>query len=181
MFVEDVDPNWKQGMLGDLIELCYGKGLKESTRIAGKYPVIGSNGIVGYHNEFLVKGPGIVIGRKGTLGEVNYIEGDFFPIDTTFFIKSRTNKERLFFEYFLLKEFGFEDMNSDSAVPGLNRKIAESMEFVIPKVEYICEFNDFCGPIFIKKIKNSNQIQALSHLRDTLLPRLMSGDAVVTL
>ena len=176
MFVEDADPSWKKGKLGDLIELCYGKGLKGENRITGKYPVVGSSGIVGYHNDYLVKGPGIVIGRKGTLGVVNYIDEDFFPIDTTYFIKSKTNSGRLFFEYFLLKEFAFEDMNSDSAVPGLNRQIAESMELSVPEIENILEFNGLCEPLLLKKIKNNRQIHTLSRFRDTLLSKLMSGE-----
>jgi type I restriction enzyme S subunit len=181
MFVEEADPGWKKGKLGDLIELCYGKGLKGENRVIGKYPVIGSSGIVGYHNDYLVKGPGIVIGRKGTLGVVIYIEEDFFPIDTTYFIKSKTNSGRLFFEYFLLKEFAFEDMNSDSAVPGLNRQIAESMELSVPEIGNILEFNGLCEPLLLKKIKNNKQIRTLSHLRDTLLPKLMSGEMGVRL
>lgn len=176
MFVEEADPGWKKGKLGDLIELCYGKGLKEEKRMPGNYPVLGSSGIVGYHNDFLVKGPGIVIGRKGTLGVVNYIEKDFFPIDTTYFIKSKTSAGKLFFEYFLLKEFSFEEMNSDSAVPGLNREIAESMEFIVPEEGSIHKFNDSCEPLFSKKMKNENQIHTLSGLRDSLLPKLMSGE-----
>jgi type I restriction enzyme S subunit len=179
MFVEEADQGWKKGKLGDLIELCYGKGLKEEKRMPGRYPVLGSSGIVGYHNDFLVKGPGIVIGRKGTLGVVNYVEEDFFPIDTTFFIKSKTNAGKLFFEYFLLKEFSFEEMNSDSAVPGLNREIAESMEFIVPEIDSIYKFNDSCGPLFSKKMQNQIQIRSLSRLRDTLLPKLMSGEVRV--
>jgi len=176
MFVEEADLGWKTGKLGDLIELCYGKGLKEENRIAGKYPVLGSSGIVGYHSESLVKGPGIVIGRKGTLGLVNYVEQDFFPIDTTYFIKSKTNSGKLFFEYFLLKEFSFEEMDSDSAVPGLNREIAQSMEFVIPDIGVILEFNGWCQLLFAKMTENQGQIRTLSRLRDTLLPKLMSGE-----
>ena len=179
MFVEEADPRRKSGTLGDLVELCYGKALREDQRIPGKFPVIGSNGIVGYHNDFLVKGPGIVIGRKGTLGVVNYIEDDFFPIDTTYFIKSKTNSGKLYFEYFLLKEFSFEEMNSDSAVPGLNREIAESMEFLVPAEESIHKFNNSCEPLFTKKMKNENQIRTLSRLHDTLLPKLMSGEVRV--
>jgi len=181
VFVEEADPGWKKGKLGDLIELCYGKGLKEEKRIPGEYPVYGSNAVVGYHNEFLVKGPGIVIGRKGTLGVVNYVEENFFPIDTTFYIKSKTSAGKLFFEYFLLKEFAFQDMNSDSAVPGLNREIAESMELVVPAQKSIMDFNIFCEPLFTKKFKNDRQIRTLSRLRDTLLPKLMSGEVKVKL
>lgn len=181
MFIEEADPNWKTGKLGDLVELCYGKALKGDLRRPGKFPVIGSSGIVGYHNDFLAKGPGIVIGRKGTLGVVNYIEDDFFPIDTTYFIKSKINSEKLYFEYFLLKEFSFEEMNSDSAVPGLNREIAESMELAVPARESIYEFNSWCSSLFTKKIENEAQIRTLTHQRDALLPKLMSGGVRVKL
>lgn len=181
MFIEDASLGCREGKLGDLIELCYGKGLKEEKRTPGQYPVIGSNGIVGYHKDFLVSGPGIVIGRKGTLGTVHYIETSFFPIDTTYFIKSKTNSGRLFFEYFLLKTFSFEDMNSDSAVPGLNRDIAESMECKIPTVESIDNFNGICESLFVRKADNTSQIHTLSRLRDTLLPKLMSGEVRVKL
>lgn len=179
MFVKEADPGWKRGKLGDLIELHYGKALKEELRVLGEYPVVGSSGIVGYHNEFLVNGPGIVIGRKGTLGQVNYIEQDFFPIDTTYFVKSKTDSGRLFFEYFLLKEFSFEEMNSDSAVPGLNREIAQSIECTVPDATPILEFNEWCQPLLVKKLGNDSQIRTLSCLRDTLLPKLMSGEGRV--
>lgn len=179
MFVEEAEPEWKKGKLGDLVELCYGKGLKEENRRAGEYPVVGSSGIVGYHDDFLVQGPGIVIGRKGTLGVINYIEDNFFPIDTTYYIKSKTNSGKLFFEYFLLKEFAFEEMNSDSAVPGLNREIAESMDCLVPETISIYRFNYSCDPLFTKRTNNDIQIRTLSHLRDTLLPKLMSGEVKV--
>jgi len=179
MFIEDAKPDWKKGKLGDMIELCYGKGLKEENRRPGIYPVLGSNGIVGYHNEYMIEGPGIVIGRKGTLGVVTYIEKNFYPIDTTFFIKSKMNSKKLYFEYYLLKNITFEEMNSDSAVPGLNREIAESLEMTIPTEELIIKFNSHCDPFFLKLIKNNSQIRTLTGLRDTLLPKLMKGETII--
>jgi len=110
--------DWEEGCLGDVIELVYGKGLKREIRTGTGYPVIGSSGVVGYHSEFLVEGPGIVIGRKGTLGKVIYLWDNFFPIDTTYYIKSKVESTGLLYEYFLLKTLNFEAMNSDSAVPG---------------------------------------------------------------
>jgi type I restriction enzyme S subunit len=180
MFIEDANPNWKKGKLGDLIELCYGKALKAGSRKPGEYPVLGSNGIVGYHNEFLVKGPGIVIGRKGTLGIVNYIAQNFFPIDTTFYVKSKTNSGKLYYEYFLLKTFALEDLNSDSAVPGLNRENAHAMEVIVPTLYAVIKYNTISEPLFSKQLHNSLQIHSLSTLRDGLLPKLMSGDVKVT-
>lgn len=121
-FVEEAAESWEIGKLGDVLELVYGKGLKEEIRTGTGFPVIGSSGVVGYHSEFLAEAPGIVIGRKGTLGKVIYLFDNFFPIDTTYFVKSKVNSAGLFYEYFLLKILNFEDMNTDSAVPGLNRE-----------------------------------------------------------
>src|SRR4030042_1440800 len=178
-FMEETEEGWETGKLGDVIELVYGKGLKEEIRTGRGFPVVGSSGVVGYHSEFLVEGPGIVIGRKGTLGKVIYLFENFFPIDTTYFIKSKVNSEGLFYEYFLLKTLNFEDMNTDSAVPGLNRELALSTEIIKQTMQKIKDFNNFCIPLFKKLKENNNQIRTLTRLRDTLLPKLMSGEVRV--
>jgi len=178
-FFEEVDENWAIGKFGDIVELNYGKGLKEEIRTGIGFPVIGSNGIVGYHRDYLVEGPGIVIGRKGTLGKVIYLFDNFYPIDTTYFVKSKINSVGLFYEYFLLKTLGFDEMNSDSAVPGLNRDIALSAEIRISSPEKIKEFNCQCSILFNKLNYNNNQIRTLTQLREALLPKLMSGEVRV--
>lgn len=174
-FVEEAEEGWETGKLGDVIELVYGKGLKEEIRSGTGFPVVGSSGIVGYHSEFLVEGPGIVIGRKGTLGKVIYLFENFFPIDTTYFVKSKVNSKGLFYEYFLLKTLNFEDMNSDSAVPGLNRELALSTEIKIAPFDKLQQYNNYCASLFEKFKQNNSQIHTLTRLRDTLLPKLMSG------
>jgi len=99
----------------------YGKGLPARSRNSlGSIPVYGSNGIVGWHDVPYTKGPTVVIGRKGTVGAVHYSPIPCWPIDTTFFIEYSDPQEARF-TYYLLKTLGFELMNSDSAVPGLNR------------------------------------------------------------
>lgn len=74
-----IPKGWRVGKLEDVCEFAYGKGLKAENRIRGDYPVVGSNGIVDTHNEYLVEGSGIVIGRKGTIGEVTWLQMNFFP------------------------------------------------------------------------------------------------------
>jgi len=167
------------GTLGDVIDLVYGKTLKEETRSGNGFPVIGSSGLVGFHSEYLVEAPGIVIGRKGTLGKVNYQFENFYPIDTTYFVKSKIDSAGLFYEYFLLKTLNFEEMNSDSAVPGLNRDIALSSEINIASSEEIKEFDRLCAVYFAKIKSNQNQVQSLTKMRNTLLPKLMSGEVRV--
>jgi len=178
-FVQEAQEDWEEGCLGDVIELVYGKGLKKEIRTGTGYPVIGSSGIVGYHSEFLVEAPGIVIGRKGTLGKVIYLWDNFFPIDTTYYIKSKVESAGLLYEYFLLKTLNFEEMNSDSAVPGLNRDIALSTEIKIAPLRKLQEFNQFTSTFIDKLRKNTNQIRTLEKLRNTLLPKLMSGEVRV--
>lgn len=178
-FVEEAGEDWDDGELGDLIKLEYGKGLKKSIRSGSGYPVVGSSGILDYHEDFLVEAPGIVIGRKGTLGETIYLTENFHPIDTTFYIKSKSGSSGLYFEYFLLKNIGFEQMNSDSAVPGLNRNHAHNIELPIPPIELIKEFNNTAEPFFDKINYNKAQLNKLEKLRDTLLPKLMSGEVKV--
>ena len=180
-FVEEAQEDWEEGCLGDVIELVYGKGLKKEIRTGSGYPVIGSSGVVGYHSEFLVEGPGIVIGRKGTLGKVIYIWDNFFPIDTTYYIKSKVESAGLLYEYFLLKTLNFEEMNSDSAVPGLNRDIALSTEIKIAPLGKLQDFNQFTSTFIDKLRENTKQIRTLEKLRDTLLPKLMSGEVRVPL
>lgn len=178
-FVEEAQDDWEEGCLGDVIELVYGKALKTELRTGTGYPVIGSSGVVGYHSEYLAGGPGIVIGRKGTLGKVIYLWDNFFPIDTTYYIKSRVHSSKLLYEYFLLRAIDFENMNSDSAVPGLNRDIALSEEVRVAPKDKILEFGNLVSPHFDKVRQNTGQISTLEKLRDTLLPKLMSGEVRV--
>ncbi len=178
-FVEEAKEDWEVGKLGDVINLNYGKGLKKEERSGKGYPVIGSSGIVDYHTEYLVDAPGIVVGRKGTLGKVIYLWDNFYPIDTTYYVTSKENTKNLLFEYHLLKTLNFEEMNSDSAVPGLNREIALSTEIIIPPTILRMKFNEIVKPKFDKIHKNQQQIHTLEKLRDTLLPKLMSGEVRV--
>ncbi|HET9057115.1 MAG TPA: restriction endonuclease subunit S [Chitinophagaceae bacterium] len=173
--VSSLPKGWKIGKLGEILELLYGKALKADTRIAGEYPVIGSSGIVDYHNEYLVEAPGIVIGRKGTIGEVIWIDENFFPIDTTFYVNDLLGAGGLYFHYFLLKDQEFKKIASDSAVPGLNRNQAMNNLVKIPDVRVIHDFNSIVQPFFLKRKENIDQIKNLTQIRDSLLPKLMTG------
>ena len=178
-FIEEAKEDWEDGTLDQLIDLKYGKALKQEDRSGSGYPVVASSGIVGFHNNYLVKGPSIVIGRKGTLGKVYFMEDNFYPIDTSYFIQTKTSGSNLIFEYYLLKSLDFANMNSDSAVPGLNRNIALGTQIQVPPEELILSFNGTAQPWFSKIHSNTKQIQTLEKLRDTQLPKLMSGEVRV--
>jgi len=80
---------WVKKKLGELVTLEYGKSLTTEKRITGQYPVYGSSGNVGSHSDYLVKCPGIIIGRKDSVGEIYYIKNNYYPIDTVYFIRNK--------------------------------------------------------------------------------------------
>src|SRR5438552_16426489 len=82
----EIVPGWSEAEIGEILTLNYGWSLPEKRRVAGNVPVYGSNGIVGTHNEALVNSAGLIVGRKGSAGNVHYSEMPFCPIDTTFFV-----------------------------------------------------------------------------------------------
>lgn len=114
--------------LEELVDFNYGKGLPERERIDGDFPVYGSGGIGGYHKEALVKGPGIIVGRKGSVGTVYFEKKDFFPIDTVYFVTAKDESVDLRYLYYLLKTLPLNQLNTHAAVPGLNRKVALNQE-----------------------------------------------------
>jgi len=124
--------NWNTLKLYDICKFKYGAGLPKRNRIKGEFPVYGSGGIVDYHNDYLIKGPGIIIGRKGTIGSVYFEKRNFFPIDTVFYIEENKKKYNIRFLYFLLGNLGLDRLNSDAAVPGLNRNVAHLQKINLP-------------------------------------------------
>ncbi|MBV5329924.1 MAG: restriction endonuclease subunit S [Chlorobium sp.] len=166
----DIPQGWEVKKLGDLAILNYGKALKKEHRCDGVYPVYGSSGIVGMHDTSLVKGPGIIVGRKGNVGSVFWCDDDFFVIDTAYFLTSSLPLRYLFY---VLPTLNF--LNSDAAVPGLSRNQAYTLEILVPPVALLkkfCELSDFFE---LQADTLKRQIQNLRQTRDLLLPRLLSG------
>ncbi|WP_300436553.1 restriction endonuclease subunit S [Christiangramia sp.] len=161
---------WKKVKLEDVLTLNYGKALKASNRIQGYYSVYGSSGIVGSHNEFLINGPGVIVGRKGNVGSVFWADDSFYAIDTVYYVTSELS---LYYCYFYLKGESF--VNNDAAVPGLSRKAAYLKNAIKPSSIVIDKFEIEIQKFFdlVRNLKKQNQL--LKEARDILLPRLMTG------
>lgn len=170
----EIPEGWEVDTVKGLVELSYGKALKKIDRVEGEFPVYGSGGGAGTHNKFHVEGPGIIVGRKGTVGSLYWSDQSFFPIDTVFYVQCK-GEVTLEYVYYLLQTLGLENMNTDAAVPGLNRNNVYRLE--VPRVpnELIKAFSVFTKTLR-KKISNAQaETNSLEQLRDTLLPKLLSG------
>lgn len=125
---------WRDSTFGEEIELAYGKALPAHTRTKGIVQVYGSNGVVGTNVSALVDGPGIIVGRKGTVGAVAFSEDEFWPIDTTYYVVNKGGHNWRYL-FHLLGNSGLSGLNSHSAVPGLNREDVYSIPVRIPPRE----------------------------------------------
>lgn len=123
---------WKKDKLGNLLEFVYGKSLPKTKRSDGNIPVYGSNGIVGFHDEAIVNEPGIIVGRKGSAGNIHFSKVPFCPIDTTFYITQQHSKLELDYLYYALNFLDLKRILGDVGVPGLNREMAYLEELVYP-------------------------------------------------
>lgn len=120
-FIKDLPTGWVSTRLGDLYSFEYGKSLTKGSRNSiGRYPVFGSSGIVGMHDQFLIEGPAIIVGRKGAAGSVSYSTDNLWPIDTTYYVRNGNNLY-LKFSYYLLRSLNLEKLEASTAIPGLNR------------------------------------------------------------
>lgn len=160
--------------LREVARLNYGKALPAKLRVPGEVVVFGSGGATGTHAEALVDGPGVVVGRKGTVGAVYWAAGAHYPIDTTFYVTPTGHLSPQFL-FYALQRMGLGDMNSDSAVPGLNREEAYARLVPMPRDEDLSRFNRVADVLFSYIEQRRIENETLAHTRDVLLPLLMSN------
>ena len=166
----EIPKGWGVKKLGEALELNYGKALKKEDRCDGVFPVYGSSGIVGTHNQALTKGPGIVVGRKGNIGSVFWSDEDFCVIDTAFFV---TSSMPLRYLVYVLPTLNF--INSDAAVPGLSRNQAYTLDILVPPDSLLEQFCELADTFERQASTLRRQANNLRRTRDLLLPRLLSG------
>ncbi|HRK85346.1 MAG TPA: restriction endonuclease subunit S [Alcaligenes faecalis] len=167
-----VPKGWLPIRLDSFLELAYGKALKADNRNPGDVPVYGSGGITGWHDTALISSPSIIVGRKGTVGSLYWESRPFFPIDTVFYVKT---EKPLTYCWQLLKTLRLQDMNTDAAVPGLNRENVYRLLVPNAPASLLDAFDATANVLRQSIDHNEEQALSLSTLRDTLLPRLISG------
>ncbi|MCK5686916.1 restriction endonuclease subunit S, partial [bacterium] len=186
---------WIETTLGEVATFQRGFDLPKKDRTNGRYPLMVSNGQDGKHKDYKVDAPGIVTGRSGTIGNVFYVKENFWPLNTTLWIKDFQSNNVKFIYYFL-KRFPFEKYNAGSGVPTLNRNhihpisvslplppeqkaIAEILSSFDEKIELLREQNEtletLAQTIFKEWFVNFNYPGATGEMVDSELGEIPKG------
>jgi len=172
---------WATVTLGEVLPFKYGKGLPERVRThSGEFRVVSSAGFVDTHNEPLTSGPTVVIGRKGSIGTVYYSPDPVYPIDTTFFVEA-SDRADIRYAYYLLGGMPLDKMNSDSAVPGLNRSHAENLVISFPPLSVQRGIAAILGVLDDKIESNRRAIELSLGVLDAMAARATFDLATVRL
>ena len=172
---DGIPEGWEKIPLGDVLTLQRGFDLPVAKRIEGNYPIYASTGINGYHEKLKVKAPGVVTGRSGSLGTVLYASEDFWPLNTTLWVKEFKKVDPIFAVY-LLRNLHLEQYNGGAAVPTLNRNDVHRINVLCPSKRLLDLFHEFSSPIYEQNEKLNISNKKLQAARDLLLPRLMNGE-----
>jgi len=166
---------WELGSMSDLFTLQRGFDLPSQDRRDGQYPIIAASGPSGYHENYMVKGPGVTTGRSGVLGRVFYVHGDFWPLNTSLWVKDYRRATPLY-AYQFLSLIDLAGFNAGSAVPTLNRNHVHGLPAVLPPRELVVAFDHLADGLMGRHRHNEIENETLAQTRDLLLPRLMSGE-----
>jgi len=156
-FTDGIKSGWCMQPLNKVVTIKYGKGLAKKKRERGDVPVYGSNGVVGYHNEAITKAQTIIIGRKGSVGEINFSEESCWPIDTAFYIDSFPNELNPYWLYLYLRIAKLPSLVQDGPKPGIRRDSIYETEVPMAPVKEQKKFVDY-----FQSLRNkSNQLKRL--------------------
>jgi type I restriction enzyme S subunit len=165
---------WKAGSLDDLLILQRGFDLPNDKRVSGSYAVMAASGPNGFHNEFMVQGPGVTTGRSGVLGNVFFIHENFWPLNTSLWVKEFKASTPTY-AYYLLQNIDLASFNAGSAVPTLNRNHIHRLQLPVPSKSLITAFDEAAMPLLRQKRSNELESERLADMRDFLLPKLVAG------
>lgn len=176
--MSELQKGWIPIKLGEVAELKYGKALPAASRDGGEFPVYGSNGIVGHHSTWLTPAPTIVVGRKGSVGEVCFSDKNCSPIDTTYYIDSFDFFEPKFC-FYLLKTLRLGDLNKSTAIPGLNRQDAYDLEISLPplaeQTRIAAKLDELLAQVDTLKARIDGIPALLKRFRQSVLAAAVSG------
>lgn len=172
-----IPDGWRVGTLKEMLDIRYGKDHKKLSE--GKIPVYGSGGLMRLVDKALYSGESVLIPRKGTLNNVMRVTGDFWTVDTMFYSVPK-RKSAAKFAFHILHNMDLASMNSGSAVPSMTTDILNSIDIVVPPQNALDSFDETTKALWELHESNLHESRRLATLRDTLLPKLMSGEIDVS-
>ncbi|RMX05955.1 restriction endonuclease subunit S [Corticibacter populi] len=175
----EIPKGWKVGKLEDLLVLQRGFDLPSASREPGPYPIIAASGPSGTHSASMTKGPGVITGRSGILGKVFLELNDFWPLNTTLWVKDFRAANPCY-AYETLKLLDFASFNAGSAVPTLNRNHIHTLPHLVPDKKCVVAYEALALILHQQVRSKEKQSTKLAQLRDTLLPKLISGELSVS-
>ena len=170
-----VPKGWEVLRLDGLLTLQRGFDLPKQSRSDGSHPVLAASGVNGWHSEWKVRGPGVTTGRSGVLGQVYFVDHDFWPLNTSLWVKEYTRSSP-WHAYFLLQTLDLAQFNAGSAVPTLNRNHVHSLPIVAPPENVLEAFGQLCASTFSLSQQLRTEMDELAAMRYYLLPKLLSGE-----
>ena len=168
-----IPEGWHCTTLSEFLLIKYGKDHKKLSE--GIIPVYGSGGLMRYVDTKLHEGEAVLIPRKGSLNNVLYVNEAFWTVDTMFYSIPK-QEDSCIYTYLFLANKDLASMNAGSAVPSMTTDILSNMPITAPPAEVLKQFNNICDVYFSRINQNNIENANLSNQRDTLLPKLMSGE-----
>lgn len=180
-FPEFVNYNiWEKTIISDILNLNYGKSQSSHSLENGNIPIIGSSGIMGYTNQFISKGPSLIIGRKGTVGSIIYFDGPSYPIDTTYYISFKKNNISTKFIFYILHCININSCRNESAVPGLSKKNLYLMSICLPSKQEQQKIADCLTSLDDLITAHEQKAEALRQHKKGLMQRLLPAEGETT-
>ena len=171
----EIPEGWEVGPLDSVLVLQRGFDLPATARTAGAHPVLAASGPSGTHNEYMVRGPGVTTGRSGVLGKVFYVAENFWPLNTSLWVKEFRHSSPAY-AFYLLQGLDFALFNAGSAVPTLNRNHVHTLPTLLPPMGLIDAFERFATGCLARQTNGDQQATTLASIRDALLPKLVAGE-----
>ena len=174
IFVNNPDKTeWKQGIVGDVLQLQRGHDLPRTEMLGSQYPVAGSTGTIGYHNKFTAEAPVIVMGRSGNIGNPRLYLCNCWTHNTSLYVKQIFSADAIWV-FYLLKNLNYDGFVGGSAVPTLNRNIVHAYGISIPPIKLQKSFTDKVMRLILFKDENIKEMLKLEELQGTLLATISS-------
>ena len=166
---------WEEVLFTDILILRRGFDLPKQNRVKGIYPIMASNGILDWHNEYKVNGPGIVTGRSGTLGKVHYVKSDYWPLNTALYSLDLKGNNPTYLLY-LIKNFRIDRFARGAGVPTLNRNLVHAEKIIKVPTQLQNQFAQKIKNIEAQKAKAQAALAASEDLFNHLLQKAFKGE-----